>query len=174
MKSNYVLPLIGLVLIGGFIWWARPANNSTLPNESDPHAHEAEPISSIAADTITLNEQSHDFGVISMAAGKVSTNFSLTNVSSSSIRTSKLYTSCMCTTARFIQSGKESEEFGMPGHGFLKPMEGTIAPGETVQIVVTFDPAAHGPAGVGKIGRAVRLETDKGALEVSFTADVTP
>jgi len=174
MKPNIIIVLVVLVLVGGLIWWARPAGSPVLPNESDPPGYEEESISSLPTSVISLDKQSHDFGTISMAKGKVSTAFTLTNVSSSSVQTSKLYTSCMCTTANFIQDGKGTEEFGMPGHGFLKPMERTITPGETVQIIITFDPAAHGPAGVGKITRAVRLETDKGILEVSFSTNVIP
>src|SRR3989344_4427486 len=162
MKSNYIVPLVGLVLIAGFIWWAKPTNSSTISSESDSQAQNEVVSSAMSSDILSLDKRSYDFGTISMGKGKISTTFALTNVSTSSVQTSKLYTSCMCTTARFIQGGQESDEFGMPGHGFVPPMERTIAPGETAQIVVTFDPAAHGPAGVGKISRAVRLETDRG------------
>ncbi|KKT83316.1 MAG: hypothetical protein UW81_C0021G0020, partial [Candidatus Giovannonibacteria bacterium GW2011_GWC2_44_9] len=40
---------------------------------------------------------------------------------------------------------------------------------------VVFDPAAHGPAGVGRIERAVYLENSASeALQLKFSATVTP
>lgn len=174
MKSNLIVPVIGIVLIGGFIWWARPGANRVAGPEDEHASHHPATPSALPAGILSPDKTSYDFGTISMAKGKVSTAFALTNMSSTSIQTSRLYTSCMCTSAKFVQGGWASQEFGMPGHGFLAPMERTIAPGQRAQIVVTFDPAAHGPAGVGKIARAVRLETDKGSLELTFSADVTP
>jgi len=46
--------------------------------------------------------------------------------------------------------------------------------GQEAEILVVFDPAAHGPAGVGKISRAVFVENSGGKLEFYFDANVTP
>lgn len=158
--------LLLVAVLAGLIWLGRPSSTLSEPKQN---------VTTVIAETSLIPDKVfHDFGTISMKNGKVSTVYILTNNSDSVIKTSKLFTSCMCTSAKFVQAGKESDEFGMPGHGFVPSMERSIAPGESVQIVATFDPAAHGPAGVGVIERVVRLETDAGATELNFRANVIP
>jgi hypothetical protein len=110
-----------------------------------------------------------------MAAGKVSHDFKFKNDSTKPIITEQLFTSCMCTTASFVQGGKVSGPFGMPGHNFVPPLRRTIAPGEEVTISVVFDPAAHGPAGIGEIVREIYLNSKSDSI-ATFTirANVTP
>ena len=63
----------------------------------------------------------------------------------------------------------------MPGHGAIPRINQTINPNEEAVVEVVFDPAAHGPAGVGRIGRTVVIENNSGApVELSFIALVTP
>lgn len=65
--------------------------------------------------------------------------------------------------------------FGMPGHGAIPTINEALEPGTEATIEVVFDPAAHGPAGVGKVNRVVTVETASGeALQLSFQATVTP
>lgn len=118
----------------------------------------------------------YDFGTISMAAGKVSTTYRLKNEGVAPLALDKIYTSCMCTEATLVTaSGRKQGPFGMPGHGPLKAVSGQIAPGETALLEVVFDPAAHGPSGVGRIERVVTVQT-KGAapLELGMVAMVRP
>jgi hypothetical protein len=118
----------------------------------------------------------YDFGTISMAAGKVSTTYRIKNEGAAALSLDKIYTSCMCTEATLITAnGRKQGPFGMPGHGPLKPATGQLAPGETALLEVVFDPAAHGPSGVGRIERVIRVET-KGAapLELGMVAMVRP
>ncbi|MCJ7838363.1 MAG: DUF1573 domain-containing protein, partial [Burkholderiales bacterium] len=87
----------------------------------------------------------------------------------------KLYTSCMCTTAALVKDGKAGEAFGMPGHTPIPTINVPIKPGEQAFVEVVFDPAAHGPAGVGPIERVVTLENNGGQpLELEFAALVSP
>ncbi|MBI5798635.1 MAG: hypothetical protein HZB10_01760, partial [Candidatus Yonathbacteria bacterium] len=87
----------------------------------------------------------------------------------------KLFTSCMCTTASITADGKNFGPFGMQGHGFIPPISATIAPNATATVDVTFDPNAHGPAGVGYIQRTVFIENSAGdPLEINFSVTVTP
>lgn len=120
-------------------------------------------------------ERSFDFGSISMAKGKVQHKFVVQNLGSEPVVVSRMYTSCMCTVASIAKGGERLGPFGMQGHGFIPRMNMEIAPGETAEVIVTFDPAAHGPAGVGTIARTVYLEQD-GAdpLELNISATVTP
>ena len=117
----------------------------------------------------------HNFGNISMAAGKVSHRYWIKNVSAASLKINKLSTSCMCTDATLITRAGKKGPFGMPGHGPTPRLEERLAPGESAQVDVVFDPAAHGPAGIGQTDRIVTLENDEGLpLELRFTAMVTP
>ncbi|MEK7549216.1 MAG: DUF1573 domain-containing protein [Patescibacteria group bacterium] len=103
----------------------------------------------------------YDFGVISMGNGNVSHRFALKNENSETITIKKIYTSCMCTTATLIDSkGEKRGTFGMPGHGDLSNIGFQIAGGETVEIEAIFDPAAHGPEGIGPVKRIIYIETD--------------
>ncbi|HEY4499544.1 MAG TPA: DUF1573 domain-containing protein [Candidatus Paceibacterota bacterium] len=120
-------------------------------------------------------ESAFDFGAISMAAGKVRHQFTVTNPTAETVTVAKMYTSCMCTEAKLIIGNKERGPFGMPGHGVVPKINQQILPGEKVAVEVEFDPAAHGPAGVGTIERSVYLEQSNGApLELRISARVTP
>ena len=119
-------------------------------------------------------ENSYDFGPISMAKGKVSKTFTFQNNTNQAIIAKKLYTSCMCTQATLAVADKTFGPFGMPAHGFIPGIDANIAPGQEVRIEAIFDPAAHGPAGVGPIARQVILETSDGQLTFKFKAQVLP
>ncbi len=123
---------------------------------------------------LQASESSYDFGSISMAQGKVTKVFSFKNNTSEAIKAKKLYTSCMCTKATLIKTDQTLGPFGMPAHGFIPEINVNIEPGEEAKIETVFDPAAHGPAGVGPIAREVILETSDGKLIFKFNAQVTP
>ena len=81
----------------------------------------------------------------------------------------------MCTVAVLQKGDKKFGPFGMPGHGFVPKMDAEVSPGEEVSVDVTFDPAAHGPAGVGSIQRVVVLENNAGEnVELQISANVEP
>jgi hypothetical protein len=128
----------------------------------------------LKASQLQTLESEYDFGSISMAQGKVTKVFTFKNNTTEAITAKKLYTSCMCTKATLIKSDKTFGPFGMPAHGVIPGINESIAPGEEAQIEVVFDPAAHGPAGVGPIGRQATLETSDGQLVFKFKANVTP
>jgi hypothetical protein len=128
------------------------------------------------ARVLTPDAPSFDFGRISMAKGKVSHRYSIRNSGETPLTITKIFTSCMCTTATFItRSAKKIGPFGMPGHGVLPSVSERLAPGEEAIVDVVFDPAAHGPAGVGPTQRSVTILNDAGlALELRLSAMVTP
>lgn len=133
------------------------------------------PSADASSGVLVAPEMAFDFGTISMAAGAVKHLFTVKNTGAEAVLADRLYTSCMCTIATFIQGGDRTGPFGMAGHGFIPKINKTIAPNEEVSIEVEFDPAAHGPAGVGKIERVVFLENNAGEpLELNFTAFVKP
>ena len=143
---------------------------------SDEAAGRAAVGENAAPRVLSATEDFFDFGSISMAKGRVSKTFPVRNDSASQVTVRKVYTSCMCTSAYLVVGDKKRGPFGMPGHGgALTTTYQKVAPGETVNVEVVFDPAAHGPAGVGNISRVVTIETEEGSpLTLSFKASVTP
>ncbi|MFY9493194.1 MAG: DUF1573 domain-containing protein [Minisyncoccia bacterium] len=127
------------------------------------------------ADSIlTAPEKFFDFGKISMSAGDVEYVFKIRNEGASPVNLAKLYTSCMCTTAYLKIGEYDRGPFGMPGHGIVPKVNKELLPNQEAEIRVVFDPAAHGPSGIGKIERVVYLESSSGTVEFGFTAEVTP
>lgn len=125
---------------------------------------------------LAATETQFDFGEVSMARGKVMHDFKIKNTSSAPVTIARLYTSCMCTEANLITARGSVGPFGMMGHGFVPTISETLAPGEEATVQAVFDPAAHGPAGVGPIDRVVTVETKDGAtpLVFQFHAVVAP
>ena len=127
------------------------------------------------ASTLSSEHNTYDFGNVSMADGHVTHTFSIDNTNPEPIIVTKIYTSCMCTEASLIYQNEKKGPFGMQGHGPLPKVNQTIAPGESADILVDFDPTAHGPAGVGAIDRTVFIETaDGGRMALQISANVTP
>lgn len=111
----------------------------------------------------------HDWGTIGINDGKVHATYSVKNAGTETLKLFNLETSCMCTTATVKVGDKTSPEFGM--HTKSNYVS-EVAPGETAEIVATFDPAFHGPSGVGQITRQIMVETnDKSNPRLEFTAE---
>ena len=127
---------------------------------------------------IAMAETKFDAGDVSMASGKYTHTYKFRNSGAGSLNLSKLETSCMCTTAKIRYRGKDGPEFGMPGMGNAAPFWGgmEIAPGDEAELIVIFDPNAHGPDAVGLIKRGIIITTDdpeNREIEVFFSANVT-
>lgn len=166
-KTNIkpIIFLLGLLLVaGGAITLVTTRGEGTKGDILSP------------ASALTTPEKSFDFATISMKNGKVTHRFEVKNTGSESVRILKVATSCMCTTATVIDSaGANRGTFGMPGHTSPKTNI-EVRPGESAFIDAVFDPAAHGPSGVGLADRSVYLETNSAAtpqLELTFRAVVT-
>lgn len=132
--------------------------------------------SAYSASLLTANVDSFDFDTISMANGNVSHEFEIKNEGEEPVIIEKVYTSCMCTTA-FItdNSGKKYGKFGMQGHGASSKTSIEIKSGEVVYVEAIFDPAAHGPSGVGEVRRIIYLETNsrvKPKIQLTIEASV--
>lgn len=122
-------------------------------------------------------EKTFDFGVVSMAKGKVSHSFVVKNTGSTSIKIGKVYTSCMCTEATIVSGLSRKGPFGMPGHGGLSSVGETVKAGQEITIEVSVDPAAHGPQGTGPAKKVVYIETDSAinpTLKLELDINVTP
>ncbi|MEK7209606.1 MAG: DUF1573 domain-containing protein [Patescibacteria group bacterium] len=162
--KNILFYIVAVVaIVGGVIWLARPGQDAPI----DPTA--------AIISALTSTENQYDFGTISMANGNVNKVFTVTNNSADPTLIEKIYTSCMCTSAKLKIGDKNLGPFGMPGHGIVPKVNQTLDPSKSAQIEVIFDPNAHGPAGVGPIERVVFVE-EKGRqpLELTIKAMVTP
>ncbi len=131
-----------------------------------------------SASALSALETNFDFGTISMKNGKVSHKYEVKNSGAEPLIIEKVYTSCMCTVANITDvKGKTHGEFGMPGHGGgISTTEIEVGAGETISVETIFDPAAHGPSGVGLVKRTVYLETNStqnSKVELNFSATVT-
>ncbi len=169
MNSKQTILGIGalILVVMLFAWFARPdgGGRSTASIGDQVSGDQA----------LTAEERMFNFGTISMARGEVRHAFKVKNSFSEPMTINKIYTSCMCTTAYLVRVGSKLGPYGMPGHGIVPRIDEKFAPGEEAEVEVVFDPAAHGPAGVGRVDRAVYLENDKGMpLELGFTVMVTP
>ncbi|MBI2405440.1 DUF1573 domain-containing protein [Candidatus Microgenomates bacterium] len=124
---------------------------------------------------IELSPQPSDWGEIQINGGIVTREFEIKNTSERSIKLKKIVTSCMCTTAA-VKIGEESTRFfGMEMSGDKNPpVNMEIDAGEVAKIIVKFDPAAHGPQGVGPFERIVWLtfSDPAGVKELKFNGRV--
>ena len=161
--QKLIISIVTVFVLGAIVWFARPgAKGTDEPTASGP--------------TVLASEETNfDFGTISMAKGNVSHIFTVTNTGIEPVVVKKLYTSCMCTSASIMNGTEKVGPFGMPGHAGIPSINVVLQPSASTQVEAIFDPAAHGPAGVGTISRVVILENNAGSpLELGFTANVTP
>lgn len=166
------LIIIGIVAATVGILWLQIA---VFAGPKNPAAGEDGAGNAKTPSLITAGETMFDFGNISMGKGNVSHLFKIKNTSAAPVTIKKLYSSCMCTTATLIRKDKTVGPFGMPGHVDIPAIQEIMQPGEEAEVLTVFDPAAHGPAGVGAINRSVLIENDaSGPLQLDFKAFVTP
>ena len=164
MNKNYlfILGIAAVVFLGAVLLFS-----------NSPEAQQASVLG--ALENLEFGEGSFDFGSISMKEGNVSHEFVVKNTGAQAVSISRVYTSCMCTTAKIRIGEYQSGFFGMAGHGYIPKLNKVVEPGEEAVVEVVFDPAAHGPPGVGRVERAVYLEGKDGEkTTLEITATVTP
>ncbi|MBI2634021.1 MAG: DUF1573 domain-containing protein [Parcubacteria group bacterium] len=163
LSYGLIVALIALVAV--FLW--QGLNFSSRGRNPDQ----------LANASLTPEETAFDFGTVSMAKGKVNHMFRVTNTGASTVNLQEMSTSCMCTEAEMIMGdSRKMGPFGMPGHGGpMNFLNEDIPPGESFVVNVMFDPAAHGPAGVGPVIREIYLGNyEKPLLTLEIRANVTP
>lgn len=116
-------------------------------------------------------ETSFDWGEIGIDNGNVEKIFEIKNEGTKPLILRNVITSCMCTTAQLSLDDKVSPVFGMHTKSRYA-LE--VPPQKTVKLKIVFDPAYHGPSGVGPITRQVKVETnDSENAELSFILTAT-
>lgn len=157
---------VGVVVLGGVLFYAQPKARDHSAMNVEASGNQL---------NLKLNPINYDFGTISMKNGLVTKAFMVKNEQTEPVKLSELYTSCMCTSAKIKIGADGYGPFGMLGHGGMKMLNQSLAPGQEAQLEVTFNPNAHGPSGIGVIERTVTLKSDKGDLaNVNIKATVTP
>lgn len=122
---------------------------------------------------LELTPESIDVGEISMAKGEVERVYQVKNTGQTNLIIIGMESSCMCTSAILRNNGQESPVFGM--HDNPTDWSTTIVPGGEAELVVTFDPNAHGPDAVGVITRTVSIQSNDvidSAKKVKFEGEV--
>jgi hypothetical protein len=120
----------------------------------------------------SIDTTNYNWGDIKIDNGSVKKNFNIKNTGTEPLQLANIKTSCMCTTARITVSGEKSPAFGMHSKS---SWVGEIKPAERAVLEVIFDPAFHGPSGIGPISREVIVETNdpnKPRLAFTLTANV--
>ena len=148
------LSLTLLLVFGGVFLVTRTNNSASLAGSQTTQ--------------VSVDKTSHDWGEIGINNGKVQAEFSLTNTGSAPLQLANISTSCMCTTAQAVIDGKASPYFGMMQKS---SWTGQVEPGKSAKLIVEFDPAFHGPQGIGQITRQTTVETnDPNQRQLTFTA----
>jgi len=122
---------------------------------------------------IVVEPERYDLGEVSMAAGVVRRSFTVRNEGTADLIIKSISTSCGCTTAKLVVGEVESPSFGMHDN---PEWHWTLAPGESAELQVFFDPAHHGPKGIGPFARFVLIESNdpiNGRVKVKLEGEVT-
>lgn len=107
---------------------------------------------------IEISKKDYDAGTIQMKDGVISHIYEINNIGDGNLKINKIWTSCHCTTAILKVGNRTSPTFGMSGGSSFWMQE--IGPGEKGYLEVFFDPAFHGPQGIGQAVRTVYLSTN--------------
>lgn len=124
---------------------------------------------------IATTPESYDLENVPIKGGVVTKEYEIKNTTDKVIKIKKIATSCMCTTASVEIGSKKTGFFGMEMQGDKNaPINLEMAANETGRVIVNFDPAAHGPSGVGPFDRIVWLTfSDPGGVkELKFNGTV--
>lgn len=104
----------------------------------------------------SVDQKTHDWGTIPYSGGNISKTFTIKNTGTDILQLTNIKTSCACTFAQLIIDGKTSPKFGMHT---TSSWAGEVAAGKEASLTVVFDPAFHGPTGVGPMERLISMQT---------------
>lgn len=125
---------------------------------------------------ISIDHNSKIVGDIGYSKGILYHSFPIKNSGAKDLEIANMFSSCMCTKTYLKIEEKEGPKFGMKGMSPSSSWKGILKPGEKAEIIAAFDPAYHGPQGVGQVSRIVSFETndpDHPYVELSFEGIVT-
>lgn len=150
--------ITALILAGGIFFLSKSETSANITASQNAKA--------------SIDLKTFDWGEINMKSGNVSKTFTIKNSGTDTLKLYKVRTSCHCTKAQVKIGDATSPYFGMnPVSSWI----GEVSPGQEAQLEVIFDPAYHGPQGVGPINRLVAVETNdknNSTIEFSLTGTV--
>lgn len=134
-----------------------------------------QPVEATPGAAITIDRDEAELGTISIDE-VASADFKLTNTGTAPVEISQVGTSCMCTFAEIKLPGGKSPEFNMTMHNepSVNAWKGTLNPGESALVTVTYKPALMPVA--GSVARNVKFVTNdprKPQVELGVHATVT-
>lgn len=136
--------VLTFLILGGGVYFLSSASSSTQVTPSQNAK-------------VEVAEKTFDWGNIPYSGGNATKTFTIKNSGTDALKLSVIKTSCTCTKAQITIDRKVSPYFSMHStSGWV----GEVAPGKEAQLLVIFDPAFHGPTGVGPIERLVSMETN--------------
>lgn len=106
---------------------------------------------------VSVDQKTFDWGNIPYSGGNATKTFTVTNTGSDVLKLTGIKTSCTCTKAQITIDDKSSPYFSMHS---TSAWVGEVSPGKQAQLTVIFDPAFHGPSGVGPMERLISVETN--------------
>ncbi len=122
---------------------------------------------------VSATPEFYNLGNVGINGGIVSKEYQIKNTTDKALTLAKIVTSCMCTTAKVKIGDKETRFFGMEMSGDQNPRVNMSLPaGGQAQVTINFDPAAHGPQGIGPFDRIVWLYFTNGTKELKFNGVV--
>src|SRR3990172_3572332 len=158
-----------LLIVGFAVWQAR------LPAGQGGNEDENVQVAGVQVNNIEVEEDYYNLGNVSIKGGIKTLEYKVKNTEDTSLKLKKIATSCMCTKAKVKVGDKETKFFGMEGHGDKNPPV-NLEIGSNMEVLVTveFDPAAHGPQGVGPFDRIIWLtfSDPAGVKELKFSGTV--
>lgn len=104
-----------------------------------------------------VTEKNYDWGNIPYGRGNVSKTFTIKNSGTDILKLINVKTSCTCTKAQVVINGSSSPYFSMHN---TSSWVGEVPVGGEAKLTVIFDPAFHGPTGVGPMTRLISVETN--------------
>ncbi len=130
-------------------------------------------VSNVLIQGVSANTESIDIGKVGYGGGIVSKVYEIKNDTGRDLKLKKIVTSCMCTKARVVFGDKATKLYAMEMNGDKNPIIDYDFPaGSAAKVEFNFDPAAHGPAGIGPIDRVITLYFDGGFKELKFNGEV--
>lgn len=158
--------VVGMILLVGGLAFAMTKSSG---GGGDKFIQNVEAAELVASPSGIMN-----LGQVAYGGGKISKTFEIKNTSDKTVKLRKITTSCMCTTATVKIGDKETNSYGMEMNGDLNPLiDYDLPAGGSAFATFVFDPAAHGPQGIGPIDRIVTVFFDVGYKNLEFNGEVT-
>lgn len=154
-KAIIIMVISTIVLLfGGVFFLTKTTSTPQISASQNAKAYVADPTS-------------FDWGNIPMDKGNKVKTFTIKNAGTEMLKLYNVKTSCHCTKAYVSINGVDSPSFGMDS---LSSWTGEVPAGKEAKLTVVFDPAYHGPSGMGAVNRFVSVETNDAAnSKLTFT-----